>query len=226
MRSPSALRLCAVALSFFGFSMLRAEQATPQPEKYSTRGATSIVAGTTSMEVLDSTRKLGAGDRLSYRIVEERREPTGLMISDSGELEVPLIGRVQATGRTCKELAQTIKPMLEREYFYHATVIVALEMASTRPRGHVYLSGQVRQQGAMEIPPDEHFTLSKAILKAGGFADFANKRKVKLIRKDAAGASKTTIVDLAPVIDKGQLDKDPELLPDDTVIVPEKFINF
>jgi polysaccharide export outer membrane protein len=201
-------------------------------DKYATHaenpahGAAAIVAGTTSMDVLDTTRRLGAGDRLSYRVVEERRNPTPLMIADGGEVEVPLIGRVPATGLTCKELAQAIKPRLEREYFYHATVIISLDSVSSKARGHVYLSGQVHQQGALEIPPDERFTLSKAILKAGGFADFANKRKIRLIRKNAAGKAETTVVDLAAVIDHGQLDKDPELQPDDTIIVPEKFVNF
>ena len=190
------------------------------------RGAAAIVAGTTSMDVLDSTRLFGAGDRLSYRVVEERRSPTPLVISDNGEVEVPLIGRVHASGRTCKELAQAIKPMLEREYFYKATVIISLDLVSAKARGHVYLSGQVRQQGALEIPPGERFTLSKAILKAGGFADFANKRKIRLIRKNAAGTAETTVIDLAAIIDHGQLDKDPELEPDDTIIVPEKFVNF
>lgn len=178
------------------------------------------------MEVLDSTRRLGAGDRLSYRVVEERREPVGLTVADSGEVEVPLIGRVRASGRTCKDLAQSIKPLLEKEYFFHATVIVGLDAVSAKSRGRVYISGQVRQQGPIEIPPDERFTLSKAILKAGGFADFANHRKVKLVRKLASGSAQTTIVDLDAITVHGNLDKDPELLPDDTIIVPEKFVNF
>ena len=151
-------------------------------EKVPQTEAAAVVATTTSMEVLDSTRRLGAGDRLSYRIVEERRDPVGLTVADSGEVEVPLIGRVKASGRTCRELAQSIKPLLEREYFYHATVIVGLDAISAKARGRIYISGQVHQQGPIDIPPDEHFTLSKAILKAGGFADFANHRKIKLIR--------------------------------------------
>ncbi|HEY2343163.1 MAG TPA: polysaccharide biosynthesis/export family protein [Chthoniobacteraceae bacterium] len=189
--------------------------------------ATAIVAGTTSMEVLDSTYRLGPGDRLSYRVVEERRNPTALMVADSGEVEVPLIGRVQARGRTCKELAQQIKPLLEREYFYkdHATVIIGLDAVSSKSRGRVYISGQVKQQGPIDIPPDERFTLSKAILKAGGFADFANHHKVKLLRK-MNGQAQTTIIDLDEITVKGHLEKDPELQPDDTIIVPEKYVNF
>ena len=207
-------------------STLLAGQPPGSNEVIMSNEASAVVAATTSMDVLDSTRRLGAGDRLSYRVVEERRQPVGLTVADSGEVEVPLIGRVKASGRTCKELAQSIRPLLEREYFYKATVIIGLDAVSAKARGRIYISGQVKQQGAVEIPPDEHFTLSKAILKAGGFADFANHKKIKLIRKNADGIAKTTIVDLDVVTVRGQLDKDPELQPDDTVIVPEKFVNF
>jgi len=221
-------RLGAAALLFLTITSYGQRSTPPatSQDKELPHGSSAIVAGTTSMEVLDSSRRLGAGDRLSYRVVEERRDPVALMVADSGELEVPLIGRVSASGRTCKELAMAIKPMLERTYFYHATVIVGLDAVSMKARGHVYLSGQVRNPGAMEIPPDERFTLSKAILKAGGLADFANKHKIKLVRKGPSGAVETKIVDLGAVVDKSQLDKDPELEPDDTIIVPEKFVNF
>ena len=220
-------RLTGLGLFFLLlFAPLRAQQPTALENSQATTNASAIVAGTTSMDVLDTSRRLGAGDRLSYRVVEERRQPVALIVADSGEVEVPLIGRIPATGKTCKELAYAIRPVLEREYFYKATVIVGLDAISAKARGRVYVSGQVRQQGAIDIPPEEHFTLSKAILKAGGFADFANKKKIKLIRKTPGGGQQTTIVDLDVVTVQGQLDKDPELQPDDTVIVPEKFINF
>jgi len=216
-----------VCAFFLAAALLRGQQPAPAPaEKSGANEAAAVVAATTSMDVLDATRQLGTGDRLSYRVVEERRVPVGLTVADSGEVEVPLIGRVKASGRTCKELALAIKPMLEREYFYKATVIIGLDAVSIKSRGRVYLSGQVRQQGPIEIPPDEHFTLSRAILKAGGLADFANKKKIKLIRKNADGSAQTTIVDLEAITVRGQLDKDPEIMPGDTIIVPEKFVNF
>lgn len=196
------------------------EAATPVPT------ASAIVSGTTSMEVLDNTRQLGRGDRLSYRVVEERRTPVSVTVADSGEVEVPLIGRVPASGRTCRQLAAAIKPLLEREYFHNATVIVGLDSVSSKSRGRVYLTGQVRSQGPIDIPPDERFTLSKAIAKAGGFADFANKKKVKLVRRLPNGSSQTQIIDVEAVTVRGELEKDVELQPDDAIIIPEKFINF
>ena len=226
MRSAIVWHTWPVVCAFFlAAAVLRGQQPVPA-EKNTVNDAAAVVSSTTSMDVLDSTRKLGMGDRLSYRVVEERRQPVGLMVADSGEVEVPLIGRVKASGRTCKELALAIKPLLEHDYFFKATVIIGLDAVSIKSRGRVYLSGQVRQQGPIEIPPDERFTLSKAILKAGGFADFANKKKIKLIRKTADGIGQTTIVDLDAITVHGHLEKDPEILPDDTIIVPEKFVNF
>lgn len=210
---------------------LNSAQSSAQSEAPSSAHAVSsraaaIVASTTSMEVLDNSRRLGAGDRLSYRVVEERSAPVSLVVADSGELEIPLIGRIPAAGRTCRQVAFAIKPVLEREYFHNATVIIGLDAVSAKARGRVYLSGQVRQQGSVEIPPDERFTLSKAILKAGGFADFANKKKIKVVRKSPGGGAQTIIVDIEAVTVRGEIDKDPELKPDDTIIVPEKFVNF
>ncbi len=178
------------------------------------------------MEVLDDSRKLNIGDRLSYRVVEERKAPVPLFIADSGEIEVPLIGRIQALGKSCKQLANDIKRPLEKEYFYKATVIVGLDFASARSRGKVYVTGQVHGQGAQEIPADEEFTLSRAILRAGGLADFANKKKVKVIHKTKNGGTETQIYDLEEIMDKGRIEKDPALRPDDLIIVPERLINF
>jgi polysaccharide biosynthesis/export protein len=194
-------------------------------ERVELSSAASIVAGTTSMEALDSSRRLGSGDPPSYRVVQERRPPVQLIVTDSGEVEVPPIGRVRASGKTCRDLAESIKPLLQREYFIHATVIVGLDYASTKSRGSVYVTGQVRGQGSIEIPPEERFTVSKAITKVGGFAEFADSRKVKLIRTRPNGTVETIIVDVDAIHNRGQIEKDPVLQPDDRIVVGRKFIN-
>jgi protein involved in polysaccharide export with SLBB domain len=220
---PRRLRQILTVTAFFAVAA-HAQQPGAR-EKSEPPSAAGMVAGTTSMEALDSSRRLGAGDRLSYRVVQERRAPLSLMVTDSGEVEVPLIGRVRASGRTCRELAEAIKPLLQREYFIHATVIIGLDAASVKSRGTVYVSGQVRNQGSVELPPEDRLTVSKAILKAGGFAEFSDMRKVKLVRSKPGGSVETIIVDVDAVLTKGQIGKDPALQPDDRIIVPRKFIN-
>lgn len=200
---------------------------SPLP-RFATGASVSIantVAYTNSMEVLDDTRKLGLGDQVSFRVVEDRKEPTPLIVRDSGEMEVPLIGRVPAEGRTCKQLAFDIKAALEKDYYYKCTVIIGLDVVSLKSKGRVYVMGQVRVQGPQDIPADETYTVSKAILRAGGLADFANRRKVKLIRKNG-DKNVTSYVDLGLILDRGRADKDPVVMPEDLIIVTERLINF
>ncbi|MEP7014307.1 MAG: polysaccharide biosynthesis/export family protein [Verrucomicrobiota bacterium] len=177
---------------------------------------------TNSMDVLDDKKKLGSNDFVSFRVVEDRdNESQRLRVNDNGELEVPYIGPVPAAGKTCKQLARDVKSALEKEYYYHATVILALDRVSEKSRGRIYVYGSVKAQGPQEIPPDETYTVSKAIIRAGGFGDFANKRKVKLTRIDG----KDYTVDLKRVIEEGHSDEDVALMPDDTIYVPQRLIN-
>ncbi len=183
---------------------------------------TSTVMRTNSMAVLDDKKRLGSNDYVSFRVVEDRDEESQhLRVNDSGELEVPYIGLVPAQGRTCRDLAYAIKSALEKEYYYHATVILAVDRVSEKSRGKVYVYGSVKGQGPQEIPADETYTVSKAIIRAGGFGDFANKRKVKVTRK----GGKDFTVDLKRVIEQGRNDEDVVLQPDDQIYVPQRLIN-
>ncbi|HEX8372042.1 MAG TPA: polysaccharide biosynthesis/export family protein [Chthoniobacterales bacterium] len=151
-------------------------------------GAASTVATTTSMAVLDDSRRLGVGDVVSFRVVEDRDVPVQLMVTDSGEMEVPYIGRVKAAGRTCKALATSVKSSLEVDYYYRATVIIALDAANDRSRGRVTVSGEVLTQGSQEIPPTGDLTASKALANAGGITRFGDQRDVRIIRQTPQGA--------------------------------------
>jgi protein involved in polysaccharide export with SLBB domain len=215
-----------VAASIAGLLPLKAQESSPMPSipKATTvePPTTSTVMRTNSMTVLDDKKRLGSNDYVSFRVVEDRdNESQHLRINDNGELEVPYIGLVPATGRSCKELAYSVKAALEREYYYHATVIIAVDHVSEKSRGKVYIYGQVKGQGPQEIPADETYTVSKAIIRAGGFGDFANKRKVKVTRKDG----KNFVVDLKRVIEEGHTDEDLVLQPDDQINVPQRMIN-
>jgi len=182
---------------------------------------TSTVMLTNSMEVLDDKKKLGSNDFVSFRVVEDRdNESQRLRVNDNGELEVPYIGPVPAHGKTCKQLARDIKAALEKEYYYHATVILALDRVSDKSRGRIYVYGSVKAQGPQEIPPDETYTVSKAVIRAGGFGDFANKRKVKVTHK-----GREYTVDLKRVIEEAHTEEDMALDPDDQIYVPQRLIN-
>jgi polysaccharide export outer membrane protein len=189
----------------------------------------SVVAGQPvpdEMRTLDDRQKLGVGDRVTFRVKEDRDEPRPLVVTDSGELEVPYVGRVKALGKTCFNLAMEVKGLLEREYYKRATVVIAIDVLN-RSRGKVYVMGAVRAPGTVEIASDEVFTVSKAILKVGGFADFADKRRVKLVRRGTDGReTPPVLVNVEEIWEKGRSEKDVALQPDDMIFVDQKIINF
>lgn len=177
-------------------------------------------------QVLDNQQKLGPGDRVTYRVLEDQDEPKSLVVTDSGHLDVPYYGLVPAAGKSSRELAGEIKALLEEQLYHEATVVLAIELADrTRVAGKVYVTGQVRSPGGYEIPAGESFTVSKAILSAGGFSDFSDKRAVKLVRNGPDG-KKLLVVNVQDIWKKGELEKDLEVKPDDLIVVPARLLNY
>jgi polysaccharide export outer membrane protein len=177
--------------------------------------------------VPDDKYKLRIGDKVSFQILEDRDDaPKGLVLADSGELDVPYLGRIAAADKTCKQLAAEIKAQLEKDYYYRASVVLALD-AANRVLGRVYVWGQVRNQGPIELELNENLTAGKAILRAGGFGDFASKRRVKVIRPGLKGAARQTFeLNMVEILENGQTERDIPLEPDDSVIVGSRLINF
>ena len=101
-----------------------------------------------------------------------------------GQPPIDVVLTTGGTGFTGRDVTvEAVKPLFEKEYFVKATVIIGLDLVGTKSRGKVYLTGQVRAPGVLELMPGEPVTVSQAILRAQGLADFANKREVRLIRK-------------------------------------------
>ena len=178
------------------------------------------------MATLDDRRALSIGDHLFFRILEDNDQPKQLLVTDSGEIEAPYVGRVQARGMTCKQLAAELKQNLEAKYYYRATVVISLDTMGNG-QGKIYASGALRAPGRLEIPGNEKFTLSKAVLCAGGFAEYADKRNVRVTRHvEAKGTNVIFTVDVGQILEKGRTELDLPLEPGDMIFVPQRLIIF
>lgn len=211
-----------------------------EPVKNDTASAVALMS---SMDKLDATRPLKIGDTVVLRIVEDGEKTHTLRVQDSGNLLVPYISLVQAAGRTCRDVATTVKTELEKEHFKSATVILALESEAPVKKKRdgspadglamgpvgadfIVIYGQVSRQGRYELDPDEDLTVSQAILKAGGFSQFANDKKVKVIRRVPGKGNVNIIVNLRDVMMRGKLEYDIPIRGGDVIIVDEKLLNF
>lgn len=213
------------------------ERRTAAPAPVATGDVARSAAVLNSMDVLDDTQVIESGDLISMRVVEDRRDPQQMRVGATGEVNAPHIGLVKAAGRTCKQLAYEVKRKLEQNYYNSATVVVAIDLKrQDDPNARVRYGsseiefftvyGQVLRQGKYELPQDEDITISQAILRAGGFAQFANPQRVKLVRKTNGQGNKTIVVNLDSIMRQGNLDYDVYIRKNDVIIVDEKKVNF
>ena len=129
-------------------------------------------------------------------------------VDEKGMLNLPYIGQVRAAGLPPNQVQSTIENLLKVEKIYsHPTVTINIQAASR----FVSVGGAVRQPG--RVPYTTDLTLMSAINAAGGFNDFANPRKVRLVR-----AGKVTIYDAGAL--RKDPSGDPHILPGDQIDVP------
>src|SRR5262245_57233411 len=108
---------------FFGLRLAHAAAAAETNRLVVPDGASSIASS-------NLLQRLGPGDRITYRVIEDQDEPRSLAITDSGDLEVPYLGLVHAAGKSSAQLAQDVKGLLEKQLYYQATVIIAVEVVN------------------------------------------------------------------------------------------------
>ncbi|MCE9520641.1 MAG: polysaccharide biosynthesis/export family protein [Verrucomicrobia bacterium] len=190
-----------------------------------------------SMAALDDSIPLRVGYRVSLRIVEDKEKTLSLLVQDSGDIVAPHLGLVRAAGLTCKNIAFFMKRELEKQYFQQATVIVSIESiprnpnntnvsGTNMPEDIFTVFGQVARQGKYEMFPDEELSISQAILRAGGFAQFAQTKDVRIIRKVKTQSKPVEIhVNVDDIMTNGKLHMDIPVRPNDVIIVKEKKIN-
>jgi len=132
----------------------------------------SPFTGYTAAEVA----RFHVGDTVTVTLtgLPETIEPHIEPIKEDGTITMPNIGHVQAAGKTAGELQNEIYNFYVPKLYRHLTVTV-----NTGDRVY-YVTGEVKSPGRQLYTGQ--MTVTKAITTAGDFTDFANHKKVWLIR--------------------------------------------
>lgn len=171
--------------------------------------------------------RITRGDRLSIGVLGERDLTTGgKRVEAIGTINLPLIQEIRLAGLTIAEAQDAISKAY-RDGRFLRNPVVSVTVDEYAPR-NVIVSGKVNIQGRQEIPPDTEITIAEMIFKAGGFADTAQSKSVRLTRTLPDGNLKVFTLDVDSAI-KGKekaTSKDAGFVlePDDIIYVPEKII--
>lgn len=100
-----------------------------------------------------------------------------IQVDAGGQIAMPLIGTIDARGRTSQELAQTIEAALRGRYVRNPDVTVNIKSSVSQV---VTIDGQVVEPGL--YPVTNQLTLLRAIASAKGLSEFARQEDVVILR--------------------------------------------
>jgi polysaccharide export outer membrane protein len=135
-------------------------------------------------------------------------------VRSDGRISLPLVGEVQAAGRTPLQLEQEISTRL-KDYITNPEVTVMVQQINSEKYN---ILGQVGKPGS--YPLTLTTTVLDAIANAGGFRDFAKQKGIYILRQDAKGTESRIPFNYKDVIKGRNPQQNIKLQPNDTVIVP------
>jgi polysaccharide export outer membrane protein len=137
-------------------------------------------------------------------------------VRPDGTITMPLLGDIEAAGRTPSALRGEIAKRLA-QYIKDEGAVVTVEVTDVNSYRFT-VSGEVGQRGVLSAK--HYVTVVDAIMMAGGFTRFAKTDQIIVVRCcDAAGNRRRIPVDYNEIA-KGRTDMNIVLLPGDEVFVP------
>ncbi|HEY3414279.1 MAG TPA: SLBB domain-containing protein [Armatimonadota bacterium] len=153
-----------------------------------------------------------SGDSLNIKVVGEPDYSRSFTVNDEGNIFVPNIGNVVATGKTADELKAELTKKLS-DLIKNPVVTVEITSPTNTT---VLVSGEVKTPGDVKLKAD--YRLMDVIQKAGGFTDNADRAKAVILRK---GETQPRVVDLDALF-RGDMTKNELMETGDTLYVPPK----
>ncbi len=157
--------------------------------------------------------RLGPGDKLRIEVYKDAQLSQSLQVRPDGKITLPLVGDIEATGRTPIEMRDSITKSL-KEYVTNPTVTVIVVEATTPL---AYVMGEVNHPGAVTLQGS--LTIIQALALAGGLKDFADPKNIQVLRQTPSGVQ--TIAFNYKESLKSPKASQIYLRPGDTVVVPD-----
>ncbi|MGY6276076.1 polysaccharide biosynthesis/export family protein [Methylomonas sp. MgM2] len=163
---------------------------------------------------IDESYRINKGDKLKINVWQEENLQSEVAVSPDGTISFPMVGIVQAAGKTIEEFQNLLRERLE-EYIPGPEVNVTLLSADGNL---IYVIGEVARPGP--YPMNKNLDVMQALSMAGGFTPFAAKNDIRILRHDLEGHSKTIPFAYGDIEDGDALDTNILLQSGDTIIVP------
>ena len=219
MKFKADYALVAVSGLIFAFAGSLPAQtvasSTPPPDSASAPGAApDQVTPPATNKVHNSTYLIGDDDVLEVNVWKETELTKQVPVRSDGKISLPLVGELQAAGKTPVQLEDEITNRLRNFITEPAVTVMVLKINSLK----FNVMGEVIRPGSYALSTTT--TIVDAIATAGGFRDFAKKKSVYVLHQRPDGTEARLSFNYSTFI-KGKNPKQNILLqPGDTVVIP------
>ncbi|HZQ21106.1 MAG TPA: polysaccharide biosynthesis/export family protein [Terriglobales bacterium] len=188
--------------------------ANPKPDAPVTVASLNQSVNAPSAKPHDDTFVIGNDDVLAINVWKEQDLTRSVTVRSDGKISLPLVGEVQATGRTPLKLEQEISAKLS-SYISEPEVTVMVQQINSEKFN---ILGQVAKPGAYSLTGSA--TVLDAIALAGGFKDFAKQKSIYILRQKDNGTQSRLAFNYKDVVNGKHPEQNIKLEPHDTVVVP------
>lgn len=158
--------------------------------------------------------RIGINDVLTINVWHEPDLSRNLTVRPDGKISLPLVGDVQAAGRTPPQLESELRTALAQYIKDPELTVIVAEIRSRR----VNVIGQVMHPGTFAL--SQQMGVLDIIAEAGGLREFAKKNKIYVLRETSAGVRERMKYDYNAVLAAKHDARDILLQANDTVVVP------
>ena len=160
-----------------------------------------------------ATYRVGPEDVLEISVWREEALKKDVLVRPDGGISYPLIGDIQAAGKTIADLRSEITTRLEKFIPDAVVSVTVLKAASQR----IYVLGKVTKPG--EFPVGRSVDVLQALSMSGGLAPFADANGIRIMRRE--GDRQVVLpFEYARVVRGEKLEQNVLLRPGDVVVVP------
>jgi len=161
----------------------------------------------------DPNYLIGAQDVLDISVWKEPEVSRTVPVRPDGKISLPLLNDVQAAGLTPTQLAAQITESLKKFLAEPQVTVIVTTINSQR----VYIMGEVNRPGAYPMLPG--MTILQALSSGGGFTQYANTKKIYLLRL-VDGKQEKYPFNYKDVIAGKHAEENIPLKAGDTIVVP------
>ena len=209
----------SLALQLLWCGSLMGQAASPAPaagDSLNTVIAASVgqSEGTSRSSHSDDTFVIGDDDVLAINVWKDQDLTKQVTVRTDGKISLPLIGDIQAAGRTPLQLETDLADRLKSYMTDPQVTVIVQEIHSLK----FNILGEVTKPGSYQLTAGT--TIVDAIAVAGGFKDFAKKKGVYVLRPNASGGESHYDFNYQDFIKGKNTKQNIELKSRDTVVVP------